>query len=763
MMVFKTLLLFAFLGAVAQAVSQTRLIVDSVASEISFNPALPMNLSAIAWAEESFTALSHPRFPHHAVRIKKSTFCDPTVSIYTGYLDVDDGAKHLFFYFFESRRDPAQDDVMMWINGGPGCTSSLGLLFELGPCRIDITGTSTNGTTWNPYSWNNEANIFFLDQPVGVGYSYADFGETVETTEDAARNVHAFLSIFFETFKQFAGRRFHLSGESYAGRYLPVFASEIYDQNMIAKGEGRPVINLQSVLIGNGITDVSTLYEGLYDIQCGTSALNVPFQTISNCVQIKAALPRCQAAMRKYCIDKFDHVGCESTVEFCDKHIRGPYWDSGGSSPIVSLHQLKICSGRNVYDVSMICESQDLCYPEDGATEEFLNYPGTRALLGAENPGNFTLCSDAVGDNFVSHLDKWSHHTQDYVAALLERGIRVLIYAGTYDWQCNWRGKTRWVNIYLVDYSLKLWEFPEMHISLIIIFLWALNAVFAYPLRRNAVADIQVLAFANVLEQLESAFYTEALEKFNASSFGAAGFVSPQVPIQQIQTIASDENTHALTLQSAIHALGGQVVSNCTFNFSSALTNVNAMIATARVVENVGVGAYLGSILTVEARHQSILNLLSNATSIPQPFDVALTPADVLAIAGAFISGCKLGFSANPPLTVTNSGPLRAGTKLDFSSPALNGTTSTNVRLSCKIVTGESNASLCQPMNSCMVPANVIGPMYVFITNDHMAMESPSNMNGTMNSSTVIAGPRATFCQPARLHWRLNPPWSQCY
>ncbi|KAG8218309.1 Alpha/Beta hydrolase protein [Butyriboletus roseoflavus] len=155
----------------------------------------------------------------------------------------------------------------------------------------------------------------------------------------------------------------------------------------------------------------------MYDIQCGTSALDVPFQTISNCVEIKAALPRCQAAMRKYCIDQFDHTGCESTVEFCDKHIRGPYWDSG----------------RNVYDVSMVCKTQDLCYLEDDAIEEFLNYPGTRAMLGAESPGNFTMCSDEVGRNFISHLDKWSHHTQDYVAALLERGIRVLIYAGTYD------------------------------------------------------------------------------------------------------------------------------------------------------------------------------------------------------------------------------------------------------------------------------------------------------------------------------------------
>lgn len=110
----------------------------------------------------------------------------------------------------------------------------MGLLMELGPCSIDMNNVSSNGTTWNAYSWNNEANIFFLDQPyvskplphctacaeelysVGVGFSYADYGEVVETTEDAAKNVHAFITIFFETFTQFSGRPLHLAGESYA-------------------------------------------------------------------------------------------------------------------------------------------------------------------------------------------------------------------------------------------------------------------------------------------------------------------------------------------------------------------------------------------------------------------------------------------------------------------------------------------------------------------------------------------------------------------
>lgn len=87
-------------------------------------------------------------------------------------------------------------------------------------------GTHIRGTTrpTSSFSISRESirlcdyreNNFHDNPSVGVGYSYADFGETVETTEEAARNVYAFLTIFFETFKQFTGRRFHLSGESYA-------------------------------------------------------------------------------------------------------------------------------------------------------------------------------------------------------------------------------------------------------------------------------------------------------------------------------------------------------------------------------------------------------------------------------------------------------------------------------------------------------------------------------------------------------------------
>ncbi|PPR03321.1 hypothetical protein CVT24_012597 [Panaeolus cyanescens] len=421
-------LLFSTPGASLIAGPASSFESTSSSPKTTFDTPKQLHLSAVK--SDNFTVLSHPNFPNHSIRVKKSDFCDPTVNVYTGYLDVDSGAKHLFFYFFESRSNPEKDDVMMWINGGPGCSSSMGLLMELGPCNIDMTGTSSNGTLWNPYSWNEVANIFFLDQPVGVGFSYADYGETVETTEDAAKNVHAFITIFFEQFPQFAGRALHLSGESYGGRYLPVFASEIYDQNQMAAQEGRNTINLKSVIIGNGITDISTLYPGRYEVECGTASLDVPFQSISTCVRMKAALPRCQKAMQDACIDQFDAINCRAAVSFCDNELSTGMW----------------ATGRNVYDISKPCEG-DLCYKENDVIKRYLDLPSTRSLLGVSDsgPSSFSACSDAVGQAFSSHMDKWAVHTQDYIANLLDRGVRVLIYAGTYDWQCNFVANKMWV------------------------------------------------------------------------------------------------------------------------------------------------------------------------------------------------------------------------------------------------------------------------------------------------------------------------------
>ncbi|KAF8734089.1 serine carboxypeptidase, partial [Rhizoctonia solani] len=409
-------------------------------------PGLQLNLTAYgsnvqhlelsSLSAEDFSVLGHQAFPSHQVRVKRvKDFCDPTVRMYSGYLDVDYGAKHLFFYFFESRNDPDSDPVLMWINGGPGCSSSLGLFMELGPCSIrGPLQSGSNGTDWNPYSWNNKANLFFLDQKysLGVGFSYADYGETVSTTEDAAKNVQAFVTIFFETFSKFKGspqREFHMSGESYGGRYLPVFASEIVDQNSRAEAGGFEPINLKSVLIGNGLTDFKTMWEGYYDIQCKNLSV-VPFQDIKTCVTMKQQLHRCLKMYQKDCVEQTDPVACSLAAGFCNEALSLPYQ----------------ATGRNPYDMTKPEELQSsLCYPITEHINTFLDQPETRKALGVHpSIGNYTGCSRDVGVRFSASLDHF-HSNQWYVAGLLERGIKVLVYVGTYDWICNWVGNQKWV------------------------------------------------------------------------------------------------------------------------------------------------------------------------------------------------------------------------------------------------------------------------------------------------------------------------------
>jgi hypothetical protein len=283
--------------------------------------------------------------------------------------------------------------------------------------------------------------------------------------------------------------------------------------------------------------------------------------------------------------------------------------------------------------------------------------------------------------------------------------------------------------------------------------------VVAAPARiygKRAASDVLVFKFADVLEQLESQFYTQALDKFKESDFTSAGFSSSIIPIEQFKNIQSDEKAHSDALQAALKSFGEKPITNCKFDFSAVLGDVATMAATARVVENVGVGAYLGgatlitdpvlldaagSILTIEARHQTILNVLSAGTAIPAAFDMPLTPSEVLAIASPFVSGCDLGIPANPNLAVTNTDVVKPGTKLTFKSAALNGTVGED-KLFCQMMTGGAPFAIVLPFNQCVVPQDINGPVGIWITNDPQPL-----VNNVRDRATnkQIAGPTMAY------------------
>ncbi|KAJ8495999.1 hypothetical protein ONZ45_g12632 [Pleurotus djamor] len=378
-----------------------------------------------ALGDTKYTTFGHPAFPNHSVRVKKTNFCDPTVNSYTGYIDIE--ARHLFFYFFESRNNPDSDDVVFWTNGGPGGSSAMGLFMELGPCRI----VDEKGPTFHPESWNSNANIFFIDQPIGVGFSYAEFGEYVSTTEEAAQDVAAFVAIFFENFTKFKGRGFHFSGESYAGRYLPLFAAAVYDKNPKLIELGMTPINLSSVMIGNGMTDFYSMIPAYAEFQC-TNASVAPVQSISACVKMKQMLPRCLRWFKSSCIDHFDLIDCNAAIDICHDAVEVPF----------------TLTGRSPYDISKACEGEHdetLCYPATLHVRDYLSRPDVRTMLGVDPSvrEKFVIADPAINAAFGVTVDI-GHPTVDHIAALLERGVRVLIYVGSYDWVCNWLGNMKW-------------------------------------------------------------------------------------------------------------------------------------------------------------------------------------------------------------------------------------------------------------------------------------------------------------------------------
>ncbi|KAJ4725025.1 Carboxypeptidase [Melia azedarach] len=320
-------------------------------------------------------------------------------------------AARMFYFFFESRKSK-NEPVVIWLTGGPGCSSELALFYENGPFHI----ANNMSLIWNDYGWDKVSNLLFVDQPTGTGFSYTSNENDIRHDEEGVSNdLYDFLQAFFTEHPQYAKNDFYITGESYAGHYIPAFAARVHKGNKAKEGIH---INLKGFAIGNGLTNPEIQYKAYSEY-----ALNMRLIKQSDYDNINKLIPSCEQATRTCESDGGD--ACSSSYSVCNN---------------IFNNIMRIAGDINYYDIRKKCEG-DLCY-DFSNMERFLNQKSVRDALGVGNI-DFVSCSSTV---YEAMLMDWMRNLEVGIPALLEDGIGVLIYAGEYDLICNWLGNSKWVH-----------------------------------------------------------------------------------------------------------------------------------------------------------------------------------------------------------------------------------------------------------------------------------------------------------------------------
>lgn len=350
--------------------------------------------------------------------IVQPKLCDDKVQQHAGLIPfTGEGGnkKQFFFWLFESRSKPSEDPLVLWLSGGPGCSSSLALFAENGPCTVNEDGS---GTSPNPNSWNNNANVMWVDQPANTGFSE---GSYVKDEEGVKEDMFAFLQAFYKSLPQYKKNRFYVTGESYGGHYVPAVS------HRIAQGGGEFEIPLAGIAIGNGLTNPEEQYKWYIDMakdggkaQGGTTTPGAHLSSISLSV-MKTALPLCERQI-KACNSKDPGGACSMAFLVCNFGEIMPF----------------NASGYNPYDVREKCKKPPLCY-DFSAIDKFLNDAKVQAQLGVKS--KWEECSKPVNLQFNGDFMR---RYDNLLPPLLAKNIKILIYAGDADFICNWIGNKHW-------------------------------------------------------------------------------------------------------------------------------------------------------------------------------------------------------------------------------------------------------------------------------------------------------------------------------
>ncbi|XP_031481045.1 serine carboxypeptidase 24-like isoform X1 [Nymphaea colorata] len=381
----------------------------------------------------------------------KSLPGQPPVSFaqYSGYITVD--KKHgraLFYWLTEAAIDPTAKPLVLWLNGGPGCSSiAFGASAEVGPFRIKKNGSALY---LNKYSWNREANILFLESPAGVGFSYtntssdlAGFGDERTgkftsllilsvykrftliifiinvlpyiVTKSSASDSLTFLLGWLTRFPRYKHRDFYIAGESYAGHYIPQLAKKVHDYNKVTKSN---LINLKGFLVGNPVMDSN--YDNIGTVNYWWSHALISDATY------KSILKFCNFSRPADRTEK-----CNDIIEHAATHDFGninPYSIYTPSCPTSSKSRLSGILLKNTL-IGSPTYGYDPC-SENYAVQYYNRLDVQRAMHANTSgiPYKWTTCSEVLTqwkDSQVSMLPTYRE--------LIKAGLRIWVFSGDAD------------------------------------------------------------------------------------------------------------------------------------------------------------------------------------------------------------------------------------------------------------------------------------------------------------------------------------------
>jgi len=386
--------------------------------------------------------------------------------MFSGYLNLSNPIKKLHYLFVESERSKEKDPLILWLNGGPGCSSLLGWSQEHGPASFKENSAEFK---LNLNSWNRFANVLYLESPAGVGFStiasYKERDWAVDDQSSGKQNLEALLD-FLQKFPSYQNNDLYISGESYAGIYVPILVSNILDWNKVQMFD-HDKIRIKGMMIGNGVTDWQVDTEpAMIDFAFSHSLYSNELREyyLQHCKEEINHL-RCKDA-RKKIRDMIDNVNIYDIYRECfNQKQKKPDLDDLSFS---DLKGVESTPKYNKYEYTPWL-FEDLSPKKEENGEDFLQYlsedsqmlygnppcidsigPDTyfnredvKAALNVHVGLKWEMCSLRVGKSYIRDKSQGSYYLYP---KLINSGIRILIYSGDTDAAVPFNGTQKWIS-----------------------------------------------------------------------------------------------------------------------------------------------------------------------------------------------------------------------------------------------------------------------------------------------------------------------------